>query len=134
MARSFSPFRRFSRILSVVLFDRNAEKLKALLDIKRLGAFLFVLERNQRISRSSDKEISNVYLSHIFFKIGISKVLEVLPVLVATFGNFFTTIAFMFDGLKNEKILTTEFLEKNRSFKTVGKSIAKIYLSNAIEQ
>ena len=40
----------------------------------------------------------------------------------------------MFDGLKNEKILTTEFLEKNRSFKTVGKSIAKIYLSNAIER
>lgn len=74
--RSFSSFRRFSRILSVVLFDRNAKNLKALLDIKRLGTFLFALKRNQRISRSSDKEISNVYFSRIFFKIGIPKLLE----------------------------------------------------------
>lgn len=42
------------------------------------------------------------------------------PVLVATSGNFFITIVFMFDSFKNAKILTAVFLEKRRSFETVG--------------
>lgn len=89
--------------------------LKRCWTIKRFGAFLFALKRNQRISRSSD--FKRIFFTYIFQNWNLETI--GMQVLVATFENFFSIIVFMFDSFESAKILTAEFLEKRRSFETM---------------